>query len=454
MAIVKKPTAIRVRLDERIEYAITGKKTRLLDRIDYAINPEKTAVPEKIFTSFINCSDETAFEDMMEVKRFHKKEKGVMGYSIIQSFAPGEVTPEQAHEIGVRLATEYFGERFQVVIGTHLDKAHIHNHIIVNSVSFTDGRKYDNKLYHLDEMRSLSDRLCREYGLSVLQPNEVPQIISHKEWREKKKGIPLPDDLIRTDIDAAIAASFSFHEFVMNMQKLGYSVRYGKTIKHMSITPPGDNRRSRRVYRLGERYSEETIRQRVQENQIRHPLAALMVSTNRRHAANRFPRRVPTKLTGIRALYYKYLYQLGVIRKRPYTSNRRTAYAMRGELINLERYVEHYRLLNKHKISTFSQLQAYRSEVEMQLERLLGERDAIYSKLRSQKNADVISAQRLQCSKLSEQIKDARKQVRFCREIEDNSRQILSRQEKINQIQTKETERHKRQLEQDREFNK
>lgn len=454
MAIVKKPNILRQRLDERIEYAITGKKTKLLDRIDYVTDPSKTASPEKIFTSFVSCSDETPYEDMLRVKRFHKKQKGVMGYSFIQSFAPGEVTPEQAHEIGVRLAQEYFGDRFQVVVGTHLDQEHMHNHIIVNSVSFVDGKKYDNKLYHLDEIRSLSDRLCQEYGFSILPPNPVPQSLSYKEWREKKKGIPLPDDLMRTDIDAAIAASFSFQEFVMNMQKLGYSVRYGKTITHMSITPPGDNRRSRRIYRLGERYSEAAIRQRVQENQTRHPLAALMITSKRRRAANRFPRRVPTKLTGIRALYYKYLYQLGAIRKRPYTSNRRTAYALRGELINLDRYVEHYRLLNKHKISTFSDLQAYRSEVEIQLERLLGQRDAIYSRLRSQKDADVISAQRLQCSSLSEQIKDVRKQVRFCREIEDNSRQILSRQEKINQLQAKETERHKRQLEQDREINK
>lgn len=133
--------AIRARLDDRVKYAINGEKTELDEWIVYTADPEKTDTVR--FVTTLNCrSAETAFAAMQKTKKKHKKTGGVLGYHFIQSFAPGEVTPEQAHEIGCEFARRLFGEDFEAVIGTHLDKAHPHNHIVVNSVSRTDGHKY------------------------------------------------------------------------------------------------------------------------------------------------------------------------------------------------------------------------------------------------------------------------------------------------------------------------
>ena len=160
MAITK-IIAIRDRLDKRINYAVNGEKTTLDTGITYAANPEKTE--QLFFTSAINCeSCETAFAEMQATKQRCGKLGGVVGYHFIQSFAPGEVTPEQAHAIGVAIAQRLFGERYEVVVGTHLDRAHLHNHVVVNSVSFVDGKKYHSSpgSYYF-EVRSTSDTLCR-----------------------------------------------------------------------------------------------------------------------------------------------------------------------------------------------------------------------------------------------------------------------------------------------------
>lgn len=166
MAITK-IIAIRDRLDKRVNYAVNGEKTTLDTGITYAANPEKTE--QLFFTSAINCeSCETAFAEMQATKRRFGKLGGVVGYHFIQSFAPGEVTPEQAHAIGVVFARRLFGDRYEVVIGTHLDKAHLHNHVVVNSVSFVDGKKYHSSpgSYYF-EVRSTSDMEQKRSALGL-----------------------------------------------------------------------------------------------------------------------------------------------------------------------------------------------------------------------------------------------------------------------------------------------
>lgn len=169
MAITK-VIAIRSRLDSRVNYVTNSKKTTLAAGLTYITNPEKTE--QSFFVTTINCgSPETAYREMQQVKqRFHNT-GGVLGYHFIQSFAPGEVTPEQAHKIGVAFAREVFGDAYQVVIGTHLDRAHLHSHIIINSVSFLDGKKYHSSpISYYNTIRKTSDELCKAENLSVLSP--------------------------------------------------------------------------------------------------------------------------------------------------------------------------------------------------------------------------------------------------------------------------------------------
>ena len=161
--------AIRARLDDRVKYAVNAEKTELNEKIGYAADLVKTSSVR--FVTALNCkSAETAFDVMRKTKEKFGKTGGVLGYHFIQSFAPGEVTPEQAHEIGCEFARRLFGEDFEVVIGTHLDKAHPHNHIVVNSVSRTDGHKYHSSPEsYYNDVRGTSDALCRENDLSVIR---------------------------------------------------------------------------------------------------------------------------------------------------------------------------------------------------------------------------------------------------------------------------------------------
>ena len=191
--------AIRARLDDRVKYAVNGEKTELDERIVYTADPEKTDTVR--FVTTLNCRPaETAFAAMQKTKKKYKKTGGVLGYHFIQSFAPGEVTPEKAHEIGCEFARRLFGEDYEVVIGTHLDKAHPHNHIVVNSVSRTDGHKYHSSPEsYYNDVRGTSDALCRENDLSVITPQGKGK--HYAEWKAEQGGKPTVRGVIRTDID-------------------------------------------------------------------------------------------------------------------------------------------------------------------------------------------------------------------------------------------------------------
>ena len=161
----------------------------LSDVIDYAAKPEKTSVPhddenislERQLVSGINCLPATARDEMLAVKRRFGKDEGVVAYHGYQSFAPGEADPITAHEIGVRLAKTLWGEKYQVLVATHLDKEnHLHNHFVVNTVSLIDGIRYHRTEKDYHDMRTASDALCREYGLSVVenpQPGKSKQVL-------------------------------------------------------------------------------------------------------------------------------------------------------------------------------------------------------------------------------------------------------------------------------------
>ena len=192
-----------------------GEVQSLSDVIAYAVNEEKTrrkgkkgegelvSETEKVmqqYVSGINCTPATARSEMMAVKKRYGKDEGIMAFHGYQSFAPGECTPAMAHEIGVRLARELWGERFQVLVATHLDKAHhLHNHFVVNSVSYADGKRYHRTNQDYRDMRSVSDRLCREYGLFVIEHPHPGMSKQYGEWRAEQEGRPTYRSIVRED---------------------------------------------------------------------------------------------------------------------------------------------------------------------------------------------------------------------------------------------------------------
>ena len=185
------------------------------------------------------------------------------GFHFIQSFKPGETTPEQAHQIGCEFIERCFGNDFEVVIGTHTDRAHIHNHIIVNSVSFVDGHKYRSTPQTLYELRSISDELCREHGLSVIDNPRVKAGKHYAEWKAEKEGSPTMRGMIREDIDVIVSQARTLDEFWEMLRGRGYEIRLNERRKYVTIRHP-NGERFIRLKSLGDEYTPRQLAARIE----------------------------------------------------------------------------------------------------------------------------------------------------------------------------------------------
>ena len=242
--------------------------------LDYTQQDVKTE--KQFYVTGLNCDPATACQQMGRTKRQYQKQGGIQAFHGYQAFAPGEATPETAHTIGVKLAKELWGNRFEVVVSTHLDKQHLHNHFVLNSVSFKDGKRYydNNATYAL--MRQVSDRLCREHALSVIDNPQRGKSKHYAEWKAEQEGKPTWRGLIREDMDQAIAAAMTFTQFIAALRKQGYEVKTG--VKHLAVRPLGKERFVR-LKTLGDDYTRpttqtppRTLRRRRRRNPFRPSL--------------------------------------------------------------------------------------------------------------------------------------------------------------------------------------
>lgn len=424
--------------------AIWDVTDRLKRVIDYATNPDKTAqdraekneglrqvlgyakadakTEEQLYVSGINCDPLTAYEQMQRTKRQFQKMDGIVAFHGYQSFAPGETTPETAHTIGVKLAQELWGDRFEVVVSTDLDKEHLHNHFVLNSVSFMDGKRYyDNKAsYAL--LRRTSDRLCREHALSVIEQPEPGKAKHYGEWKADREGKPTWRGLIRTDVDQAIAASMTWTQFIATLQKQGYEVK--TTVKHVVVRPPGKERFVR-LRSLGDDYTEEALKQRILRNRIpRKPQPLPM--PRRRRAVCKGTLRSGRKFSGLQALYLRYLYEMGIL---PHfrASVRRTHFLLREDLRHLAVITAQTKLLCQHRISSKDQLLDYVSVTRQEMRSLYGERKALYNRLRRCKEESQIVAYKEQIAVLSKRLAALRKEVKLCAGILARSGEMMTK---------------------------
>lgn len=245
-------------------------KKTLYKALKYITNAEKTD-SSVLITGLNGCSSDpkSAFKQMRFTKQFYKKSDKIQAFHFMQSFDPGEVSPEVAHEIGMKWAKEIFGENFQGVLSTHVDKDHIHNHIIINSVSHVNGKKYDSNRSELRYIRNKSDKICTEYGLSIIEKgsnkNKNRKKKTKKECQEFwKNETTKKQDLVKEDIDNTILISNSFEEFISQMKLQGYEIKYGR--KHISFKK--GNAKAVRGTTIGEEYSEESIKNRIKEKTL------------------------------------------------------------------------------------------------------------------------------------------------------------------------------------------
>ena len=322
-------------------------------------NNDKTE--HQLYVSGFNCIPQNAYEIMMETKtRWRKpvKDGNILAYHIIQSFAPGEATPDQVHQIGCEFVQRFLADRFECTVSTHLDRGHLHNHIVVNSVSYADGRMFrsDFNTYYKG-IRETSDELCRENRLSVIETDGKGK--SYDEWLSGQAGKPTIRGMVRKDVEQAIAAADSFDGFITELQNMGYTVKYGPRVEHMAVRHK-DAQRNIRIDRLDPRFSETALREYYrqlhrmptemqqeyrQENAPAKPKwqpTELQPTVRRARYLGKLPRRYP-KVSGFMACYYHYC---ALLRKAYHgKSTKRCYFLLREDFLLFSRYQQQTKFL-------------------------------------------------------------------------------------------------------------
>lgn len=421
----------------------------------YAENPDKTTNPETIpsaaetncealedviayagreaatnrgqLVTGVNCTAGTARSEMIAVKKRFRKEDGTIAYHGYQSFQEGEVTPEQAHRIGIRLAEELWGERYQVLVATHVDKAsHIHSHFVINTVSFVDGRKFYRSNEDYTRMCEVSDRLCREYGLSVVRHPEGRRE-NYSAWSAEKNGKPTNRSLIRADIDRAIAASLTEAEFFLTLTDMGYELKLtaesGKALQRPSLRPQGAAR-FYRFDRLGEEYTLDTIKSRILERIRRQE--PFPEDEQRRYRKYRTEHPPHTKAKGIAALYYYYCYELHILLRFPASVTRLSA-VMRQDLRKLDRLDEQTRFLEENQIETYADLDKYRKCASGKITTLTAERVDLRNKLKRTIRAgdeSAVEEVKQQIAAVSGKIKKLQESLKICDSVRQRAEDL------------------------------
>ena len=260
---------VKSRLKEVIDYANNPDKTtdkRYLDEalylaLRYAQNDKKT--DQMMYVSAINCPKQRAYQCMMTTKHRYGKFGGNVAYHGFQSFKTGEVTPDEAHQIGIETAKRMWKD-YEVVVTTHLNTDNIHNHLVVNSVSFRTGKKFENHVSDHYKLREISDLICKERGKSVLPPSKFKGS-SKKEYWVKKNGGMTHRDILRKDIDSIIKNSIMWTHFKENLKGFGYEIVRDDDYEHISVKAEGW-KRPVRLDSLGDKYTIDAIERRMERN--------------------------------------------------------------------------------------------------------------------------------------------------------------------------------------------
>lgn len=333
---------------------ILRRKSRVDKLIAYALNPAKTE--NGSLTAYIHCSDGYAAREMQLVRKNWDAEQGTQAFHIIQSFAPGEITPELALQLAQEFAQEHL-QGYQVVIGTHCDHAHIHNHIVFNAVSFVDGKKYHStpQTYYR-QVRAISDRLCREHGLSVvMEDGERRRGMTYAEWKAVQDGGLSLRQVVARDVREVLSYALDYGEFLTLMEGKGYEIRHGK---YLSFRPYGYERFIRPQLD-SVKCTEDAIRAHI-EGELENSAARVLVPKPYRP--------YPKPVVGVIGIYRHWLYVLGCYAK--HKGPPQQSALLRSELRHFERYKTQHRYLVQHRIVTGEDLQKHQEELNGRLQAL------------------------------------------------------------------------------------
>ena len=317
--------------------------------LDYVMNPEKTQRGRLV--GAINCQADMAFEQMMDTKKQFGKTDKRQGYHIILSFKEDEVEPDMAFEITQKFVAEYLGDAYEAVFVVHDNTDHVHSHIVFNSVSFVDGKKYRyEKGDWAKYIQPITNKLCQEYGLSIIDVEDGSKEKKHenyKDWSEYREGSFVWADMIKRDLDACILQANDFSGFLELLSEKGYEVKQGK---YLAVRPQGMTR-FRRCKTLGENYSQEAIVERI----AKEDLSFYQSQNEEKQAAivkcyvKRYRR---AKMSGLQKRYYAKLYRIGKLKKKPYSQ----VWKYKDDIRKMYKLQEQYLFLVRHKIESAEEL--------------------------------------------------------------------------------------------------
>ena len=441
---------VRGRLDHPIDYAQNPDKTAnpkyteadlqaLGDVMKYATNGDKTE--QQFFVTGVNCDTTTARDEMLIAKAQWNDESEIVCYHGFHSFKSGELTPEQAHEVGVKLAEKMWGDRFQVIVATHLNTDCLHNHFVVNSVSFVDGKHYYDNKANLRLLRQRSDELCREYALSVIE-HPSGRKKPYALYQAEKQGLPTRDNVARQAVDEAISKSFTLKDFDRLMAEMGYKCSFDPNRKYWTIIGKGW-KRPKRLYKLGENYTNERIMERIRENSYAVKFARFtepqkQIKVYRLKGSLSGAR----KIGGLRGLYLHYCYKLGILPKGRKQNYAKLHYLLKDDLMKMDAITKEARLLCRCHIDTAEQLLSYQGSLKTERDELTEQRKGLYSQSRKLDGKEK-EAVKAQISDISKRLGEIRKEVRLCEGITARSDTL---KEKLQAVRADEKETKRKEL--------
>lgn len=404
--------------------------------MEYTADQMKTE--KQLYVTGVNCSDEpsVAARQFMQTKKTFGKTEGIQCMHGYQSFKPGEVTPEVAHKIGFELAKRVWGDKFEVLVSTHVNTGAIHNHFVLNSISFMDGSRYhcNQKSYRV--MREESDKLCREFGISIIQrpTTEHPQSENGLIKSEINGGYTIRS-AIKNDIDMVIAASPNdFDDFIFMMEQLGYKLeRRGKDLR---IIPRLGKSKPRRLRILGEGYTEQDIEYRIKA-QWYNP-QAYNYKIYKPHA------KAPTSLHG---LYVHYCFLLGIYPKERPQSTVACDY-LKEDKMRVQKLSEEAAMMGKYGIENMEQLREHYQLVSMELEQKRKERRSLRNTLRRTAEGTEQEYLKAQIKVISADIRKLQREQDLCQDITFRSAgieevvRLIEEPERQIELQRKENEKY------------
>ena len=408
-------------------------KSRFDNVIDYIINKDKT--DNKKYVTGINCMTDIAFKEMSITKQQFNKTGGILGFHAYQSFKGCEVTADEAHEIGIRLAEELWGDKFQVIVTTHTNTKNVHNHFVINSVSFVDGKKYYDNKTNYAIMRKVSDNICKEYELQTLEEKSYYKNISNKYARSSKYL-----NSVRTDIDYAISQASNYNDFTKILTKMGYELEHSSN--KMSIRKFPYKRYVIVERTFGEEYSKESILFRIKHTvSFKVPFPEVHTLTGKYRRKNKTSIRHKQKAKGLRALYLYYCYLLKVFPKQKYPP--KYSKTMKEEIKKMDEFSNSVRFLSKYKITTLTEVRKYKTNATTEINELKSKIENLWKRHKQIKTEEEGQCICSEIQKLATKIDQLNKDIKLCNFIEERTLKMKENIKEMNQeIKVKEKNRN------------